>query len=79
MKAFSHAIDLTKHLNIEIIGAILNQVDFRFWTTYYNTYRYYKPYNYYGGYYYKNQYYEYSDGEAGEKTNTADSPDANRS
>jgi len=67
IKALDHAIQLTKHLNIEVIGLILNQVAFRFGRAYYYTYRYYKPYSYYSGYYYKRAYYDYTEGIEGEK------------
>jgi capsular exopolysaccharide synthesis family protein len=67
IKALDHAIQLTKHLNIEVLGIILNQVSFRFGRAYYYTYRYYKPYSYYSGYYYKRAYYDYTEGEDGEK------------
>ncbi len=67
IKALDHAINLTKHLNIDILGLILNQVEFRFGRAYYYTYRYYRPYSYYSGYYYKRQYYDYTESETGEK------------
>ncbi|MBC8465972.1 polysaccharide biosynthesis tyrosine autokinase [bacterium] len=67
IKALDHSIQLTKHLNIDILGIILNQVEFRFGRAYYYTYRYYKPYSYYSGYYYKRAYYDYTEGEEGEK------------
>lgn len=67
-KALEHSIKMTNHLNIEIAGIILNQVEFRFGRAYYYTYRYYKPYSYYGGYYYKREYYDYTESETGEKT-----------
>lgn len=67
IKALDHAVNLTKHLNIEILGVILNQVEFRFGRAYYYTYRYYRPYSYYSGYYYKRQYYDYTETETGEK------------
>ena len=67
IKALDHAIQLTKHLNIDVLGIILNQVAFRFGRAYYYTYRYYKPYSYYSGYYYKRAYYDYTEGEDGEK------------
>lgn len=57
VKALSHAINLTTHLNIDILGFILNQVEFRYGRAYYYTYRYYRPYSYYSGYYYQNSYY----------------------
>lgn len=67
IKALDHAINLTKHLNIEVLGLILNQVEFRFGKAYYYTYRYYRPYSYYSGYYYKRQYYDYTETETGER------------
>jgi len=67
IKALEHSIQLTKHLNIEILGIILNQIEFKFGRAYYYTYRYYKPYSYYSGYYYKRAYYDYTEGEDGEK------------
>ncbi len=67
IKALDHSINLTKHLNIELLGMILNQVEFRFGRAYYYTYRYYRPYSYYSGYYYKRQYYDYTETETGEK------------
>jgi len=67
VKALQHAIALTQHLEIEILGIIMNQVKFRYGRAYYYTYRYYKPYSYYGGYYYNNMYYNYTEGEDGEK------------
>jgi capsular exopolysaccharide synthesis family protein len=67
IKALEHSIQLTRHLNIEVLGLILNQVDFKFGRAYYYTYRYYKPYSYYSGYYYKRAYYDYTEGEDGEK------------
>ncbi len=67
IKALDHAINLTKHLNIDILGVILNQVEFRFGRAYYYAYRYYRPYSYYSGYYYKRQYYDYTETETGEK------------
>ena len=67
VKALKHAIALTQHLEIEIVGIIMNQVKFRYGRAYYYTYRYYKPYSYYGGYYYNNMYYDYTEGEEGEK------------
>ncbi len=67
-KALKHAVALTHHLDIEISGVILNQVDFKFGRAYYYTYRYYKPYSYYSGYYYKRAYYDYTESEAGERT-----------
>ena len=66
-RALNHSIEMTNHLNIEIVGIILNQVEFRFGRAYYYTYRYYKPYSYYSGYYYKRAYYDYTEGEDGEK------------
>jgi capsular exopolysaccharide synthesis family protein len=67
IKALDHAINLTKHLNIDILGVILNQVRFRYGRGYYYAYRYYKPYSYYSGYYYKRQYYDYAESETGER------------
>ena len=67
VKALKHAISLTQHLDIEIVGVIMNQVRFRYGRAYYYTYRYYKPYSYYGGYYYNRMYYDYTEGEDGEK------------
>lgn len=66
-KALKHAVDLTRHLDIEILGVILNQVDFKFGRAYYYTYRYYNPYSYYSGYYYKRAYYDYTENESGER------------
>ncbi len=63
IKALGHAINLTKHLNIELLGVVLNQVGYRFGRAYYYTYRYYRPYSYYSGYYYKRKYYEEADAE----------------
>ena len=67
VKALIHSINLTQHLDIEIVGVIMNQVRFRYGRAYYYTYRYYKPYSYYGGYYYQNMYYDYTEGEDGAK------------
>ncbi len=66
-KALDYASNLTKHLNIEVLGVILNQVAFRFGWAYYYTYRYYRPYSYYSGYYYKREYYDYTETETGER------------
>lgn len=70
VKALDHALNLTKQLNINVLGVILNQVEFRFGRAYYYTYRYYRPYSYYSGYYYKRQYYDYTESETGEKIRT---------
>ncbi len=67
IKALDHAVNLTKHLNIEISGVILNQVKFKFGRAYYYAYRYYRPYSYYSGYYYKRDYYDYVEDETGGK------------
>lgn len=57
IKAFHHAVNLNKHLNIEVLGVVLNQIDLKFARTYYYAYRYYKPYSYYSGYHYQNDKY----------------------
>lgn len=68
IKALGHAVSLTKHLNIDLLGVVLNQVGYRFGRAYYYTYRYYRPYSYYSGYYYKRQYYEEADADAAEQS-----------
>lgn len=75
VKALRHAIALTKHLDTEILGIIMNQVKFRYGRAYYYTYRYYKPYSYYGGYYYNSMYYDYTESEDGEKVKVRKSKD----
>ncbi|MFH0765379.1 MAG: polysaccharide biosynthesis tyrosine autokinase, partial [Calditrichota bacterium] len=63
LRAFQHAVSLTGHLNLEVLGVILNHVEFRFARAYYYTYRYYKPYSYYSSYHYQKSYYHYGEKE----------------
>ena len=53
-----HVVNLSRRLDVDILGVILNQVEFRYGYTYYYAYRYYNPYSYYYGSY--NYYYYYS-------------------
>jgi len=71
IRAFQHAVNLTSHLNLEVLGVILNHVEFRFARAYYYTYRYYKPYSYYSSYHYQKSYYHY-----GEKEGSKDKEEA---
>ena len=59
----AHAVNLSKRLKVDILGVILNQVEFRYGYTYYYAYRYYNPYSYYYGSY---SYYYYASGDGDE-------------
>lgn len=50
-----HVVRLSRQLNVEILGVVLNQVEFHYGYPYYYAYRYYNPYSYYYGNY--NYYY----------------------
>ena len=63
-KAVIHAVNLSRRLNVEILGVILNQTEMRHGYGYYYAYRYYNPYSYYySGY----GYYYQEDEKTGEK------------
>ncbi|MDP8227891.1 MAG: polysaccharide biosynthesis tyrosine autokinase, partial [Candidatus Electryoneaceae bacterium] len=67
LRAFEHSLDMLQLLkNIDVLGAILNQAEYRFGQPYYYVHRYYNPYSY--GYYYHGYEYYYSDDkETGER------------
>jgi len=52
-----HVVQQARKLNVNVVGVILNQVEFRYGYPYYYAYRYYNPYSYYYGNY--NYYYYY--------------------
>ncbi len=63
-KAVLHAVNLSRRLNVEILGVILNQTEMRYGYGYYYAYRYYNPYSYYySGY----SYYYQEDEATGER------------
>jgi len=65
-KALDHALESLNTLDNNILGFIINQIEFRFNRMYYYSYHYYKPYSYYSGYYYNRQYYDYVENETEE-------------
>lgn len=63
-KALTHAVNITRQLNVDILGIILNQIEKRYGYGYYYAYRYYNPYSYYySGY----SYYYQEDEITGER------------
>ena len=52
-----HVVRLSRQLNVDILGIVLNQVEFHYGYPYYYAYRYYNPYSYYYGNY---SYYYYA-------------------
>jgi len=63
-KALIHAVNISRQLNVEILGVILNQIERRYGYGYYYAYRYYNPYSYYySGY----SYYYQEDEKTGER------------
>ena len=64
IRALDHAVKLCQRLNVEILGVILNLVEFKYGYSYYYAYRYYNPFSYY---YYSGSYYYYEESEDGKK------------
>ena len=70
LKALYHSIEVAKKLNVNILGVILNQTEYRFGYGYYYAYRYYNPYNYYYSNY--NYYYYTVEDKDGDKDKDKD-------
>ena len=74
-KAIQHAVNISRRLNVEILGVILNQTERRYGYGYYYAYRYYNPYSYYySGY----SYYYQEDEGTGERVRKKQKPEKSK-